>query len=96
MSQDIQLQHPSSPAFVFDSPEADQPATLVGYICHLRAEEHAVELDNEGRVVRAYGGNRWNGVANAEWPGRIMKGLSGVAVRIFKTPGSYPSIILFS
>ena len=47
-------------------------------------------------MVRVYGGNRWNVVANAEWPGRIVTGLSGVAVRIFKTPSSYPSIILFS
>lgn len=55
---------------------------LVGYTCDPRAEEHVVEFDDEGRVLRGCRGKRWNGVAYAEWPGRM----SGEAVRILKTP----------
>ena len=76
--------------------EVDERVTLVGYTSDPKAEEHAVQFDDEGKVVRGYRGKGWDGVADAEWPGRIVKGLSGEAVRILKTPGSYPSILLFS
>ena len=42
-----------------------------------KAAEHAVQFDNEGRLVRAYGGKGWDGVADAEGPRRIVRGLSG-------------------
>jgi 5-oxoprolinase (ATP-hydrolysing) len=76
--------------------EVDERVTLVGYTSDPKAEEHAVQFDDEGKVVRGYRGKGWDGVADAEGPGRIVRGLSGEAVRILKTPGSYPSIFLFS
>lgn len=66
--------------------EVDERVTLVGYTSDPKAEEHAVQFDDEGRVVRGYRGKGWDGVADAEGPGRIVRGLSGEAVRILKTP----------
>ena len=65
----------------------------MGYTSDPKAEEHAVQFDDEGRVVRGYRGKGWDGLTDAEGPGRIVRGLSGEAVRILKTPGSYPSIL---
>jgi len=67
--------------------------TLVGYTSVPKAEEHAVQFDDEGRVVRGYLRKGWDGVADVEVPGTIVRGLSGEAV---KTPGSHPSTLLFS
>jgi len=68
----------------------------VGYTSVPKSEEHVVQFDGEGRVVRGYHGKGWDGVADAtEGPGRIVRGLSGEAVRMLETPGSYPSTLLF-
>ena len=51
--------------------------TLVGYTSDPKAEEHAVQFGDEGRVVRGYCGKGCDGAADAEGPGRIVRGLSG-------------------
>jgi len=43
----------------------------VGYTSVPKAEEHAVQFDGEGRVVRGYPGKGWDGVVDAEGPGRL-------------------------
>jgi len=58
--------------------------TLKGYTSVSKAEQHAIQFDDEGRVVGGYRGKGWDGVA--EVPGRIVRWL-GEAVRIL---GSYP------
>ena len=69
--------------------EVGERVALVGNTSDSIAEEHAVESDDEGRVVR---GCR-DGVTDAEGLGGIVRGSSGEAVRILKTPGSYPSTL---
>ncbi|KAF8151804.1 5-oxoprolinase [Crassisporium funariophilum] len=66
--------------------EVDERVTLVGYTSDPKAEEHAVQFDEEGKVVRGYRGKGWDGQGDAEGPGEIVKGLSGEAVRIMKKP----------
>ncbi|OCH85181.1 5-oxoprolinase [Obba rivulosa] len=66
--------------------EVDERVTLVGYTSDPKAEEHAVQFDEDGRVVRRYRGRGWDGVGDAEGPGEIVRGLSGEAVRIMKRP----------
>ncbi len=65
--------------------------TLVGYTSDPQAEEHAVVFDTDGngneKIVRGYRGKGWDGVGDAEGPGKVVKGLSGEAVRILKEPG---------
>jgi 5-oxoprolinase (ATP-hydrolysing) len=46
--------------------------------------------------MRGHRRKGWDGAPDAEGPERIVRGLSGGAVRILKTPGSYPSILVFS
>lgn len=70
--------------------EVDERVTLVGYTSDPKAEDHAVQFDEHGKVVRGYRGNGWDG-GDAEGPGEIVKGLSGEAVRIMKRPD--PEII---
>ncbi|PPQ65042.1 hypothetical protein CVT26_015738 [Gymnopilus dilepis] len=66
--------------------EVDERVTLVGYTSDPKAEEHAVQFDENGKVVRGYRGKGWDGVGDAEGPGEIVQGLSGEAVRIMKKP----------
>jgi 5-oxoprolinase (ATP-hydrolysing) len=66
----------------------DERVTLVGYTSDPKAEEHAVQFDKNGNVVRGYRGKGWDGQGNAEGPGEIVKGLSGEAVRIMKRPSA--------
>ncbi|TFK38363.1 Hydantoinase/oxoprolinase-domain-containing protein [Crucibulum laeve] len=66
--------------------EVDERVTLVGYTSDPKAEEHAIQFDDEGKVKRGYRGKGWDGEGDAEGPGEIVKGLSGEAVRILKKP----------
>ena len=81
--------------------EVDERVTLVGYTSDPKAEEHAVQFDENGKVVRGYRGKGWDGIGDAEGPGEIVQGLSGEAVRVMKKPGQFsicyfPVIILLS
>ncbi|KDQ58189.1 hypothetical protein JAAARDRAFT_686181 [Jaapia argillacea MUCL 33604] len=66
--------------------EVDERVTLVGYTSDPKAEEHALEFNEDGSVKRGYRGRGWDGKGDAEGPGEIVKGLSGEAVRIMKRP----------
>ncbi|KAF9483673.1 hypothetical protein BDN70DRAFT_873518 [Pholiota conissans] len=66
--------------------EVDERVTLVGYTSDPKAEEHAILFDEDGKVVRGYRGNGWDGKGDAEGPGEIVRGVSGEAVRIMKKP----------
>ncbi|KAL0569343.1 hypothetical protein V5O48_012625 [Marasmius crinis-equi] len=66
--------------------EVDERVTLVGYTSDPKAEEHAVQFDEQGNVSRGYRGKGWDGKGDAEGPGQIVKGESGEAVRIMKEP----------
>ena len=68
--------------------EVDERVTLVGYTSDPKAEEHAIQFDEHGKIIRGYRGKGWDREGNAEGPGEIVKGLSGEAVRIMKKPGS--------
>jgi hypothetical protein len=68
--------------------EVDERVTLVGYTSDPKAEEHAVQFDEQGNIIRGYRGKGWDGQGDAEGPGKIVKGLSGEAVRIMKQPGT--------
>lgn len=68
--------------------EIDERVTLVGYTSDPKAEEHAIQFDEDGKVTRRYTGNGWDGHGLAEGPGEIVRGLSGEAVRIMKKPGT--------
>lgn len=67
--------------------EVDERVTLVGYTSDPKAEEHAVQFDEDGKVTRGYRGKGWDGEGLAEGPGEVVRGLSGEAVRIMKQPG---------
>lgn len=67
--------------------EVDERVTLVGYTSDPQAEDHNVIFDVDGRVKRGYRGKGWDGMGDAEGPGRIVQGISGEAVRILKVPG---------
>ncbi|KAF9264980.1 5-oxoprolinase [Marasmius fiardii PR-910] len=66
--------------------EVDERVTLVGYTSDPKAEEHAVQFDEQGNITRGYRGKGWDGEGDAEGPGKIVKGESGEAVRIMKEP----------
>ena len=67
--------------------EIDERVTLVGYTSDPRAEEHKVLFDENGVVKRGYRGKGWDGKGDAEGPGKVVRGISGEAVRILKRPG---------
>lgn len=67
--------------------EVDERVTLVGYTSDPNTEEHAVQFGEDGNITRGYRGKGWDGVGDAEGPGKVVKGLSGEAVRILKEPG---------
>lgn len=67
--------------------EVDERVTLVGYTSDPKADEHAVQFDEDGKIVRGYRGPGWDGEGDAEGPGEIVRGISGEAVRILRRPG---------
>ena len=69
--------------------------TLVGYTSDPQAEEHAVQFDENGKIKRGYRGKGWDGKGDAEGPGEVVQGLSGEAVRIMRTPGTFRAALLF-
>ncbi|KAI0357135.1 5-oxoprolinase [Trametes cingulata] len=66
--------------------EVDERVTLVGYTSDPKAEEHAVQFDEHGKVKRGYRGAGWDGKGDAEGPGEVVQGLSGEAVRVMRRP----------
>ncbi|KAI9457610.1 5-oxoprolinase [Lactarius psammicola] len=66
--------------------EIDERVTLVGYTSDPRAEEHKVLFDEHGAVKRGYRGKGWDEKGDAEGPGKVVRGISGEAVRILKQP----------
>ncbi|KAH8996209.1 5-oxoprolinase [Lactarius akahatsu] len=66
--------------------EIDERVTLVGYTSDPRAEEHKVLFDENGAVKRGYRGVGRDGEGDAEGPGKVVRGISGEAVRILKQP----------
>ncbi|EIW77667.1 5-oxoprolinase [Coniophora puteana RWD-64-598 SS2] len=81
---DLNIRRPSS--LYTKVIEVDERVTLVGYSSDPKADEHAVQFDEDGKVVRGYRGNGWDGESNAEGPGDVVKGISGEAVRILEKP----------
>lgn len=76
--------------------EIDERVTLVGYTSDPKAEENAIQFDQNGNVIRRYQGAGWDGESLAEGPGEIVRGISGEAVRIMKKPGNIlPYYVLF-
>ena len=69
--------------------EVDERVTLVGYTSDPKAEEHAVQFDEHGKVKRGYRGKGWDGQGDAEGPGEVVQGLSGEAVRVMRRPGAF-------
>ena len=67
--------------------EIDERVTLVGYTSDPQAEEHAIQFDQDGNIMKGYSGKGWDGEGYAEGPGEIVQGISGEAVRIMKRPG---------
>lgn len=78
-----------------DVVEVDERVTLVGYTSDPKAEEHAVQWNEDGSVQRGFRGPGWDGEGNAEGPGEIVRGISGEAVRILKRPGLYAGVFFF-
>ena len=68
----------------------------MGCTSDCKAEEHAVQFDNERGVVRGYCGKGWDGVADAEGPGRIVRGLSGEVAKTLMTPARCVSFNTFT
>ncbi|KAJ2928426.1 hypothetical protein H1R20_g8677, partial [Candolleomyces eurysporus] len=66
--------------------EIDERVTLVGYTSDPKAEEHQVQFDDDGNVGRGYRGKGWDGVNVGEGPGKVVRGISGEAVRILNEP----------
>ncbi|OJA17852.1 hypothetical protein AZE42_08896 [Rhizopogon vesiculosus] len=66
--------------------EVDERVTLVGYISDPKAEENAIQWNEDGTIHRGYRGPGWDGEGDAEGPGDIVRGISGEAVRILKRP----------
>lgn len=64
----------------------DERVTLLGYTSDPRAAEHAVQFDEDGKIVRAYSGEGWGESEVAE-RGEVVRGLSGEAVWVYKKPG---------
>ncbi|KAI0698026.1 5-oxoprolinase [Cytidiella melzeri] len=71
--------------------EVDERVTLVGYTSDPKAEDHAVQFDEHGKVIRGYRGKGWDSQGLAEGPGDVVQGISGEAVRIMKKP-DLPSV----
>ncbi|KAI5124930.1 hypothetical protein M0805_007357 [Coniferiporia weirii] len=81
---DLNIRRP--PPLYSEVLEIDERVTLVGYTSDPKATEHAVQFDEEGKLVRGYRGPGRDEREDAEGPGDIVKGVSGEAVRILKRP----------
>ncbi|KZW02220.1 hypothetical protein EXIGLDRAFT_829430 [Exidia glandulosa HHB12029] len=66
--------------------EVDERVTLVGFTSDPQADSNAVQFDKSGTVTRGYRGAGWDGVSDGEGPGRVVRGISGEAVRILREP----------
>ncbi|KAF8836580.1 hypothetical protein BDN67DRAFT_1071861 [Paxillus ammoniavirescens] len=66
--------------------EVDERVTLVGYTSDPKAEENAIQWNEDATIRRGYRGPGWDGEGHAEGPGDIVRGVSGEAVRILKRP----------
>jgi 5-oxoprolinase (ATP-hydrolysing) len=75
--------------------EIDERVTLVGYTSDPNAEDHGIQFDEHGKIVRGYRGKGWDQLGDAEGPGEIVRGLSGEAVRIIKKPGAIFEVLFF-
>ena len=71
--------------------EVDERVTLVGYTSDPEAEKNAAQFDERGNLIRGYRGAGWDGRGDAEGPGKIVRGISGEAIRIMRTPGKWVS-----
>ncbi|OCF73945.1 cytoplasmic protein [Kwoniella mangroviensis CBS 8886] len=65
--------------------EVDERVTLVGFSSDPRAEQNALVFDEDGSVKKAYSGVGAEEQENFI-PGRIVKGLSGEAVKVIREP----------
>ncbi|KAH8105404.1 5-oxoprolinase [Cristinia sonorae] len=81
---DLNIRRP--PPLYSNVVEIDERVTLVGYTSDPKAEEHAIQFDEDGKVMRGYRGAGWDREGLAEGPGDIVKGISGEAVRVMKKP----------
>ncbi|KAG8934128.1 hypothetical protein FRC02_010505 [Tulasnella sp. 418] len=63
--------------------EVDERVTLLGYTSDPAAADHAVQFDENGKVIRSYSGPGWD---QEEEDYEIVQGLSGEAVKILKKP----------
>lgn len=68
--------------------EVDERVTLVGYTSDPKAEEHGVQFDQDGNILKGYTGKGWDGSSVGEGPGDVVRGISGEAVRVMKQPGT--------
>lgn len=66
--------------------EVDERVTLVGYTSDPKAEEHGVQFDQDGNILKGYTGKGWDGSSVGEGPGDVVRGISGEAVRVMKQP----------
>ncbi|KAF9220709.1 hypothetical protein BS17DRAFT_714004 [Gyrodon lividus] len=66
--------------------EVDERVTLVGYTSDPKAEENAIQWNEDETIRRGYRGPGWDGEGHAEGPGDVVRGISGEAVRILKRP----------
>ncbi|TRM58146.1 Hydantoinase/oxoprolinase-domain-containing protein [Schizophyllum amplum] len=70
--------------------EIDERVTVVGYSSDPRAAERAVIFDDNGKVIRGYDGQAYEEPSGVEGdlpgPGSIVRGISGDAVLVYKTP----------
>ena len=65
--------------------EVDERVTLVGYTSDPEAENNGVLFDDDGKIVRGYGGDALATPYDGSQP-EIVRGLSGEAVSILKKP----------
>jgi len=66
--------------------EVDERVTLVGFTSDPEADQNAVQFDADGIVARGYRGAGWDGKSDGEGPGRVVRGISGEAVRVLREP----------
>ncbi|KAH7910412.1 Hydantoinase/oxoprolinase-domain-containing protein [Hygrophoropsis aurantiaca] len=81
---DLNIRRP--PPLYSEVVEVDERVTLVGYTSDPKAEENAIQWNDDGTILRGYRGPGWDGEGHAEGPGDIVRGISGEAVRIMKRP----------
>jgi 5-oxoprolinase (ATP-hydrolysing) len=65
--------------------EVDERVTLVGYTSDPEANEHAIQFDNDGKIIKPYSGEASIQAFDGSEP-KIVQGLSGEAVQILREP----------